>query len=81
LSAVIRIFDTTIEKIPLVKETNKITGGILGLLKAGVIIFVVSTVLFFVAGVSDNEEFISFIYSSKIFELVNNNNPLLNIFN
>ena len=80
LSAVIRFFDDIIEKIPLVKETNKITGGILGLLKAVVIIFVASTVLFFVAGVSDNEEFISVIYSSKIFELVNNNNPLLNIF-
>ena len=51
--------------------------GNLGLIKAVVIIFVISTALVFV----QNEELSQIINSSIILEFVNNNNPLLNIFN
>jgi hypothetical protein len=54
-----------------------LAGGLLGLVKAVVIIFVASTVLVFV----QNEELTPIINSSKILEFVNNINPLLNIFN
>ena len=81
LTLVIRLLSDIIKKIPLVKETDKIAGGILGLVKAVVIVFVVSTVLFFIAGSSNNEDLVTVVNSSKIFEFVNNNNPLLNIFN
>lgn len=78
---VIRLLNDVTKKIPVVKETNKLAGGFLGLLKAVVLIFVASTVLFFVAGSSNNEELVTTVNSSKIFEFVNNNNPLLSIFN
>jgi uncharacterized membrane protein required for colicin V production len=81
LTFVIRLFDKVVKKIPVVKQTNKLAGGFLGLIKAVVIIFVLSTVLFFIAGSSSNEELVAIVNSSKIFEFVNNNNPLLNIFN
>lgn len=81
LTLIIRLLSDIIKKLPLVKETDKIAGGVLGLVKAVVIIFVVSTVLFFVAGSSNDESLVTAVNSSKIFEFVNNNNPLLNIFN
>lgn len=80
LTFVIRLLNGVVKKIPVVKQTNKLAGGFLGLVKAVVIIFVVSTVLFFIAGSSSNQELVEIINSSVIFEFVNNNNPLLNIF-
>lgn len=77
LTFVIRLLNGVVKKIPVVKQTNKLAGGILGLVKAVVIIFVISTVLVFV----QSEALTPIINSSKILELVNNNNPLLNIFN
>jgi len=78
---VIRLLNDVIKKVPVVKEINKIAGGILGLVKAIVVIFVASTILFIVAGSSNDETVVTVVNSSKIFEFVNNNNPLLNIFN
>ncbi len=81
LSFVIRIFDASIDKIPVIKETNKISGAVLGLVKAVVVIFVVCTLLFFVVSSSENAEFVTVVSSSKIYGFINSNNPLLNIFN
>ncbi len=81
LAVVIRLFDSLIKKIPVVKETDKIFGGLLGLLKGVIVIFVACTVLAFIAGSSQDEQFVEIVSSSKILEFVNNNNPLLNIFN
>ena len=81
LAVVIRLFDSLIKKIPVVKETDKIFGALLGLLKGVIVIFVACTVLAFIAGSSQDEQFVEIVTSSKILEFVNNNNPLLNIFN
>lgn len=81
LKFVIRLLNGVINRIPVIKETDKIFGGILGAVKAVVIIFVVSTVLYFIAASSSDEQLVSIVNSSKIFEFVNNNNPLINIFN
>ncbi len=81
LAVIIRLFDSLIKKIPVVKETDKIFGGLLGLLKGVVVLFVACTVLAFIAGSSQDEQFVEIVSSSKILEFVNNNNPLLNIFN
>ena len=81
LAVVIRLFDSLIKKIPVVKETDKIFGALLGLLKGVIVIFVACTVLAFIAGSSQDEQFVEIVSSSKILEFVNNNNPLLNIFN
>lgn len=80
MTFVIRFLNSVIKKVPVVKEANKITGGILGLVKAVVVIFVASTILFIIAGSSNDEALVTVVSSSKIFEFVNNNNPLLNIF-
>lgn len=77
LTFVIRLLNKVVKKLPVIKQANKLAGGLLGLVKAVVIIFVASTVLVFV----QNEELTPIINSSKIFEFVNNINPLLNIFN
>lgn len=81
LAIVIRLFDGIIKKIPVVKETDKIFGGLLGVLKGVVVLFVACTVLAFMADSSQDEQFVEIVSSSKILEFVNNNNPLLNIFN
>ena len=81
LAVVIRLFDSLIKKIPVVKETDKIFGALLGLLKGVIVIFVACTVLAFISGSSQDEQFVEIVSSSKILEFVNNNNPLLNIFN
>ena len=77
LTFVIRLLNKVVKKLPVVKQANKLAGGLLGLVKAVVIIFVVSTVLVFV----QNEELAPMINSSVILKVVNDINPLLNIFN
>ena len=77
LTFVIRLLNKVVKKLPVVKQANKLAGGLLGLVKAVVIIFVVSTVLVFV----HNEELAPMINSSVILKVVNDINPLLNIFN
>ncbi len=81
LAVIIRLLDSVIKKIPVVKETDKVFGGLLGVLKGVIVVFVVCTILAFMMASSQNEEFIEIVSSSKILEFVNNNNPLLNIFN
>ncbi len=81
LAVIIRLLDSVIKKIPVVKETDKIFGGLLGVLKGVIVVFVVCTILAFMIASSQNEEFIELVTSSKILEFVNSNNPLLNIFN
>ncbi|MBE6748657.1 MAG: CvpA family protein [Ruminococcaceae bacterium] len=81
LKFVIRLLNGVINRIPVIKETDKIFGAILGAVKAVVIILVVCTVLYFVASSSNDEQLVSIVNSSKIFEFVNNHNPLINIFN
>lgn len=77
LTFVIRLLNKVVKKLPVVKQANKLAGGLLGLVKAVVIIFVISTVLVFV----QNEELAPMINSSVILKVVNDINPLLNIFN
>ncbi len=77
LTFVIRLLNKVVKKLPVIKQANKLAGGLLGLVKAVVIILVISTALVFV----QSEELSPIINSSQILEFVNNNNPLLNIFN
>jgi len=77
LTFVIRLLNKVVKKLPVIKQANKLAGGLLGLVKAVVIIFVISTVLVFV----QNEELAPMINSSVILKVVNDINPLLNIFN
>lgn len=80
LAIVVRMLDGIVKKIPVVKETDTIFGGILGVLKAVVVIFVVCVILLFMAKSSQNEQFVEMVSTSKVLEFVNNS-PLLNIFN
>lgn len=81
LKVVVWLLDGIVKKIPVVKETDKIFGGILGILKGVVVVFVVCLILAFMSKSSENTQFVEMVSTSKILEFVNNNNPLLNIFN
>ena len=80
LAIIIRLFDGIVKKVPVVKETDKIFGGLLGVLKGVVVLFFACTILAFMADSSQDEQFVEIVLSSKILEFVNNNNPLLSIF-
>ncbi|MBQ6935414.1 MAG: CvpA family protein [Clostridia bacterium] len=81
LTIVVKMLTSIINKLPVLKESDKILGGILGVFKGIIVIFVVCAILMFMADSSQNQEFIEIVTSSKILEFVNNNNPLLVIFN
>lgn len=68
-----------INKIPLVGKANKALGGALGLIKAIVVVFVVCTVLYFIAGTSSDLSFVPAVESSKIYGFVTANNPMINL--
>ncbi|MBR2875970.1 MAG: CvpA family protein [Clostridia bacterium] len=77
---IVRIFDDTISKIPVVREVNGLLGGVFGVIKSVIVLVIVCTILFFIVGQSDDEFLSSLVSTSKIYEFVNNNNPLLKIF-
>lgn len=81
MKVVVWFLDGIVKKIPVIKETDKIFGGILGILKGVVVVLVVCLILAFMAKSSENTQFVEMVTSSKILEFVNNNNPLLNILN
>lgn len=65
-------------KLRLVGPLNRLLGGALGLIKAALLILVICTVLFFIAGASDNSTVVSTIEASKIYGLISANNPIIN---
>ena len=74
------ILSKLLDKIPLVGSLNKGLGGVLGLVKAAVIILAVCTVLYFVIGSTANFDLISAVDASKIYTYVTEYNPILKIF-
>lgn len=82
LSVVIKLFSKLITKIMkklrLMGSVNKFFGAALGVIKAVVVILIICTVMFFIAGASDNASVVSTIEASKIYEFISANNPILN---
>ena len=79
LLRVISKFLENVNKIPLIGKLNSTLGGVLGIIKAVIIIVVVCTVMYFVVSSSDNAELVSVISSSKLYNFITENNPILNI--
>ncbi len=79
LLRVLSKFFENINKIPLIGKLNSTLGGVLGVIKAGIIIIVVCTVMYFVVSSSDNAELVNAISSSKLYNFITENNPILNI--
>lgn len=72
-------FFENINKIPLIGKLNASLGGVLGVAKALIIVLVVCTVMYFIASSSDNADLVGAIGSSKLYNFVTENNPLLDI--
>lgn len=85
LSVLIKLFSKLLTKIMkklrLMGSVNKVLGAVLGIIKAVVVILVVCTVMFIIAGSSDNATVVSTIEASKIYEFISANNPILNFLN
>ncbi len=79
LLRVVSKFLENVNKIPLLGKLNETLGGVLGVLKAAIIILVVCTVMYFIVSSSDNAQLVSIISSSKLYNIITENNPILNI--
>ena len=79
LLRVVSKFLENINKIPLIGKLNSSLGGVLGVVKAAIIILVVCTVMYFVVSSSDNQQLVSAIASSKLYNFITEINPILNI--
>lgn len=79
LLRVISKFLENVNKIPLIGKLNSGLGGVLGIVKAAIIVLVVCTVMYFIASSSDNAQLVSAIASSKLYNYITEINPILNI--
>lgn len=65
--------------IPLLGKFNAVLGGVIGVVKAAVVIFVVCTIFYFIAGMSGAGPVIEAINNSKIYAIIIENNPIVNL--
>lgn len=70
------LLSSVLKKIPLVGTANKLLGGVLGLLKAVIIVYVICTVCYLTV-ISDSAENLKPIVSnSVIYQYITENNPV-----
>lgn len=65
--------------IPLLGKLNAGLGGVIGVVKAVAIIFVACTAFYFIAGMSGAEPVIEAINNSKIYAVIIENNPIIDL--
>lgn len=71
------LISSVVEKIPLVGTANTVLGGVLGFIKAAVIVYVICTVAYLFV-MSDNAQSLKPIISnSYIYQFVTENNPVI----
>lgn len=80
LSVVIKIvgksFSKFLNKIPLIGFFNKLAGCVFGLVKAGAIVLVLCTVMFYLLNSSDDPNILGAINGSRIYAFVAERNPI-----
>ena len=80
LSVVIKIvgksFSKFLNKIPLIGFFNKLAGCAFGLVKAGAIVLVLCTVMFYLLNSSDDPNILGAINGSRIYAFVAERNPI-----
>lgn len=64
--------------IPLLGKLNAGLGGVIGIVKAAAIVFIVCTAFYFIAGMSGAGPVIEAINNSKIYAVIIENNPIVN---
>ena len=82
LTIVLRFLATLFKKandIPLLGKLNASLGGVIGVVKAVAIIFVACTAFYFIAGMSGAGPVIDAINNSKIYAVIIENNPIINL--
>ena len=65
--------------IPLLGKLNAGLGGVIGVIKAVAIVFVACTAFYFIAGMSGAGPVIEAINNSKIYAVIIENNPIINL--
>lgn len=65
--------------IPLLGKLNATLGGVIGVVKAAGIIFIACTAFYFIAGMSGAGPVIEAIGNSKIYAVIIENNPIINL--
>ena len=78
LSFISRLFKK-VNKIPLIGKVNEILGGVIGAVKAVIVVFVACTVLYIVVGIMDENAFVEAVVNSKIYSFVCEYNPVVNM--
>lgn len=68
-----------VNDIPVLGKFNGILGGVIGVIKAAAIVFVVCTAFYFIAGMSGAGPVIEAINNSKIYAAIIENNPIVNL--
>ena len=80
LSVVIKLvgnlLSNILNKLPLVGTVNKLAGCAFGFVKAGAIVLVLCTVMFYLLNSSDNPDIIAAINGSRIYAFVAERNPI-----
>lgn len=68
-----------VNDIPLLGKLNAGLGGVIGIVKAVAIVFVACTAFYFIAGMSGAAPVIDAINNSKIYAVIIENNPIVNL--
>ncbi len=72
-----KLLSSLLDKIPLVGTANSVLGGVLGFIKAVIIIYVICTVCYLIV-LSDNAENLKPVISnSYIYQFITENNPVI----
>lgn len=69
-----------VTKIPGIKQCDELGGGIFGLLRAGIVIYIIFTIISLIGPLIENTQFISIVNESIIGSYLYNNNILFNMF-
>lgn len=65
--------------IPVLGKFNAVLGGVIGIVKAVAILFVACTAFYFIAGMSGAAPLLEAINSSKLYAVIIENNPIVNL--
>ncbi len=83
IAIIVKAFAKTFGKkandIPIIGGVNKALGGVFGIVKAILILFVVCTLMYIISGSSKDENVINSVNYSKIYSIISGMNPLISI--
>ncbi len=72
-------FSNNLEKVPVVGQLDTLLGGVLGIIKAVVVLIALNVILYIVASTSEPGSSLEAIETSKIYLFLMENNPVMDI--